>query len=100
MPFSVSFFFLVLLCVLIPVDQDNMEALSLALFVECFIGDRLGSAVSGGFVMYSGQARQWHSGSSWIRRFHQAVRRVVLALLRQWSESKRLHALTPYLGGH
>jgi len=33
-----------------------MEALSLALFVECFIGERVGSAVSGGFVMYSGQA--------------------------------------------
>ena len=33
-----------------------MEALCLALFVECFIGERVGSAVSGGFVMYSGQA--------------------------------------------
>lgn len=36
--------------------EDNLEALSLVLFVECFVGERLGSAVSGGFVMYSGQA--------------------------------------------
>ena len=35
--------------------KDNIEALSLALFVECFIGENLGSAVSGGFVMSSGQ---------------------------------------------
>lgn len=39
-------------------SEDNMEALSLALFVECFIGERVGSAaVDGGFVMHCGQAR-------------------------------------------
>ena len=38
-----------------PFAKDNIEALSLALFVECFIGENLGSAVSGGFVMFSGQ---------------------------------------------
>eukprot|EP00434_Breviolum_minutum_P026812 symbB.v1.2.023696.t2/scaffold2189.1/size92612/6 len=63
---------------------DNIEALSLALFVECFIGENLGSAVSGGFVMSSGQA----------------VRRVVLSLLRSWSENlKALRALSPLLVG-
>ena len=39
--------------------KDNIEALSLALFVECFIGENLGSAVSGGFVMSSGQVPKW-----------------------------------------
>ena len=63
---------------------DNSEALALALFVECFIGERLGSGLSGGFVLHSGAA----------------VRRVVLALLSSWSENPRiLQSLSPELVG-
>ena len=63
---------------------DNSEALALALFVECFIGERVGSGLSGGFVMHSGAA----------------VRRVVLALLSSWSENPRiLKSLSPELVG-
>ena len=63
---------------------DNAEALALALFVEGFIGQRLGSGLSGGFVLHSGAA----------------VRRVVLALLSSWSENPRiLRSFSPELVG-
>ena len=63
---------------------DNAEALALALFVEGFIGERLGSGLSGGFVLQSGAA----------------VRRVVLALLSSWSENPRiLRSFSPELVG-
>ncbi|CAE7028407.1 Plbd1, partial [Symbiodinium sp. CCMP2456] len=62
----------------------NAEALALALFVEGFIGERLGSGLSGGFVLHSGAA----------------VRRVVLALLSSWSENPRiLRSFSPELVG-
>ena len=63
---------------------DNLEALSLALFVECFVGEKIegpeGSSVTGGFVLYGGGG----------------VRQVVLSLLRHWAEDeKELQALEP-----
>jgi len=61
---------------------DNLEALSLAFFVECFIGERTEDGITGGFLLYHG----W------------AVRQVVLSSLRRWSEDKRvLKSLRPSL---
>lgn len=62
---------------------DNVEALALALFVECFVGERReDGAATGGVAMYSSAA----------------ARKVVLALLRRWSEDKRiLQSLAPGL---
>ena len=63
---------------------DNAEALALALFVETFIGEQLGSGLTGGFVLHSGAA----------------VRRVVLALLGSWSENPGiLRSFSPELVG-
>lgn len=68
---------------------DNVEALALALFVECFVGEKFvkedgSKAVTGGFILYSGAT----------------VRQVVLSLLRRWAEDHRiLESLSPELVG-